>query len=353
MKGETMQGKYTGAIRGLSIATIALSAIWLLGCLFSVIILAMTGSAFGGGFMESLSYELMYDSSYYYDPLFAEGIGTFVSWTIGILAVVLGWETLTCLVSLVAGILGLRNAANVAKLGSVFGWGIAGAVAALLGGRLITMALLIIAAVLAKKTQDAASVAHWQNVAAQQGQPYGHNMYAQPAPAQGYAPVNQPTNYQQTYAPQQPTAQQPVYPAQPVQQPVAQAYAQPTAQVVQPVQPMQVAQAAAPVEAAPATAIEAATPEPIAELAAEPATTEPVAAESVAAEPVVTREPLDEVGEDAKAYDPETASYTEVGVNFEPEAIPDAERNALVEATKGYSRYMIGASSTLSKYFDT
>lgn len=298
-----MQGKHTGAIRGLGIAAIALSVICLLGCLFSAIILAMTGSTFGGGVMESLSYELMYDLDYYYGPMLAEGMGSFVGWVIGLLALVLGWEVLTCVVTLIAGILGLRNAANVAKLGGVFGWSIAGAAAAFLGGRLITMALLIIMAVLAKKTQDAANVAYWQNVAAQQGQQYGHNVYAQPAPAQGYAApaaaaaaapgyapaAGQPNAYQQTYAPQQP-AQQVAYSAQPAQ--VAQ---QPNAQAAPAAQPAQVAQ---PVDAAPTAVVEA-------------VATEPAAAAEPAAEPAITQEPLDEVGDDAKAYEPEAASATE------------------------------------------
>lgn len=315
-----MQGKYTGTIRGLGIATIALSAIWLLGCLFSAIILAITGSAFGGGMMESLSYELMYDLDYYHMPLFAEGIGSFVGWVIGILAFALGWEALTCIISLIAGILGTRNAANAAKLGGVFGWGIAGAAAAFLGGRLITMALLIIMAVLAKKTQDAANVAHWQNVAAQQGQPYGHNMYAQAAPAPGYAAApGQPTNYQQAYAPQQPVQQAAPQQAYAPQQPVAQQVAPQQPVAVVPVATAEPASVAA-AEASPATETDV---EAAAEAAVEAApTVEPIAADEPAnaapsAEPAVTREPLNEVGEDAKAYDPEAA------IDNEPVAIAD------------------------------
>ncbi len=236
-----MQGKHTGAIRGLGVAAIALSAVALLTCLFSAIILAMTGSVFSGSMMESLSYELMhgYSYGYSYDPLIAEGMSSIAGLIMGIIGLVVGWEVLTCIVSLIAGILGVRNAANPAKLGGVFGWGIAGAAAAFLGGRLITMGVLIAMAVLAKKSQDAADVAHWQDVAASQAQPYGHNIYAQAAPQaaaapvqpaydpayanvpQQGAPVAQPSAYQQAYAPQPAVAQQPVALQPAVAQPAA------------------------------------------------------------------------------------------------------------------------------------
>lgn len=184
-----MQDKYTTAIRGLSIAAIALSAIALLGCLLGAAILALTGSFFGGGMMDTMAHEFMYDLDYYYDPMVMGGIDAIVGFTVGIIGLVLGWEILGCAVSLIAGILGTRYAADPAKLNSVFGWGIAGAVAAFLGGRIITMVLLIIAAILAKKTHDDASKAQWQNAAAAQG----YNPYGQPAYAQGgYVPVTQP-----------------------------------------------------------------------------------------------------------------------------------------------------------------
>ena len=197
-----MQGKYTGFIRGLGIAAIALSAIALLACLFCAIVLGMVGSAFGSGMMNQLSYELIHEFDYYYGPMVAGGLDSVAGLVAGIIGLMVGWEVLTCIVSLIAGILGTRNAGNPAKLGGLFGWGIAGAAAALLGGRIITMALLIIMAVLAKKTQDDMNKAQWAGVAAgqSQGPVYGQPAYAQPA-----QPVSQPANptpYQQTYAPQ-------------------------------------------------------------------------------------------------------------------------------------------------------
>lgn len=276
-----MQGKHTGTIRGLSIATIALSVVGLLGCLFCGAILGMMGSVFNESMMAALSQELMYDYGYGYgyDPLLVNGVDSIIGLTIGIIVILLVWEAITCIVTLIGGILGVRNADNPAKLGSVFGWSIAGAAAALLGGRFITMVLLIIVAVLSKKTQDAASVAHWQNVAAQQAQPYGHNVYAQAAPApQAYAPAPQPVAYQQTYGGQ--PAAQPV--AQPVVQPMAQPVAQPAAQQPAYVEPQ-------PVVAEPVAAAE---PEVIqAEAAVEAPVVTPVAeAPAVEAQPVANDE---------------------------------------------------------------
>ena len=57
------------------------------------------------------------------------------------------WLVIYYGVVLVAGIMGLQASARPEKLGTAFGWAIAGAALSLLGGNLITMALLIIAAV--------------------------------------------------------------------------------------------------------------------------------------------------------------------------------------------------------------
>ncbi|MBQ9955633.1 MAG: hypothetical protein IJO87_09465 [Eggerthellaceae bacterium] len=265
-----MQGKHTNTIRGLGIAAIALSAVTLLGCLFCAVVLGMTGSVFDGALMESLAYEFSYG---YHDPLLAEGVGSIIGLTLGLLGLVVGWEVLTCVVTLIAGILGVRHAADPAKLGGVFGWSIAGAVAALLGGRLIAMGVLIALAIFAKRTQDAASVAHWQNVAAQQGQPYGHNIYAQAAPAPQYVQQYAP----QQAAPAQPMPQQAV-PAQPMPQQATPASYQPAYAA----QPVEVQPAAAPVaEPQPAVQAQPAEPQPMA--APQPETQPVVAVEAEAA----------------------------------------------------------------------
>ncbi len=321
-----MQGKHTNTIRGLGIAAIALSAVTLLGCLFCAVVLGLTGSVFDGALMESLAYEFSYG---YHDPLLAEGVGSIIGLTLGLIGLVVGWEVLTCVVTLIAGILGVRHAADPAKLGGVFGWSIAGAVAALLGGRLIAMGVLIALAIFVKRTQDAASVAHWQNVAAQQGQPYGHNIYAQPAPTpqyvQQYAPQQAvpaqpmpqqavpaqqaaPASYQQAYA-TQPAAAQPVT-AQPMPQQAAPASYQP-------------AYAAQPVEAQPAAAPVA---EPQPAVQAQPADPQPVAAPQPEAQPVVAAEAEAAVIE-AQPVEAKT-EVEPIAVEVEPEPAPAPETPA-------------------------
>lgn len=141
------------------------------------------------------------------------------------------WEALMCLVSLIAGILAMKNAAKPNKLGAVFGWCLAGAICAFLSGRIITMVLLIIMAVFASKDKNAAVQA------AIQGAPMGQ-------PVQGAQPMAQQQAYGQPMAQQQPVTYdqapqqdqgfgQPVAPGQQV---FGQNPAQPMPQV-QPIQP--------------------------------------------------------------------------------------------------------------------
>ncbi|MGN0038294.1 MAG: hypothetical protein ACI36Y_04040 [Coriobacteriales bacterium] len=63
-------------------------------------------------------------------------------------------DVLGCAVTLVASVLSLRNASNPDKLTGAFVWSIIGAVIALLGCRLITMALLIINCVYIHKVRS-------------------------------------------------------------------------------------------------------------------------------------------------------------------------------------------------------
>lgn len=138
-------------VRGLSIAVIVLSALALAGCL---LLFAMLGI---GGFVVS-------DPSLFViaqnDPEFMEAIAPLsdakaftelATLGLGFTAVCVAWLAICHVVVLIAGIMGLRASARPENLGTAFGWAIAGAVLSLLGGNLITMALLIIAAVYLNK----------------------------------------------------------------------------------------------------------------------------------------------------------------------------------------------------------
>lgn len=155
-KGTPMYTKNAGYIRGLGIATIALSAVALLTCLFCLVVGGVTAAALGDGY---LAHELSaYDHHYGY----GYGAQEVVNLTLIILAIIVIWEILSGIVSLVAGIIALRQGNNPAKYGSIFAWSIAGAVASLLGGRLISMGVLIVAAALAGKEKNARDTAQWQ-----------------------------------------------------------------------------------------------------------------------------------------------------------------------------------------------
>ncbi|WP_165171354.1 hypothetical protein [Adlercreutzia sp. ZJ242] len=241
-----MQTNHSKVIKGLSIAVIVFSAISLIGCVIGLLALGAGGAFVNEHSSEIFGYSLGhvdhampahgYDAYHdgYLDERFDER--ELMGWTnFGLImgAVTLVWGILCAAVTLAAGIIGLRGADVREKLGRVFGWGIAGAVAALLSGRFITCVLMVIAAIYANKAKNApAEYGAAQGYAAPGAMPgygaptgypapgYGAPEYGQPQPAQPYAqPAPQPTSYQQAYGVPQPVAQ-----------PAAQPYAQPVAQ---------------------------------------------------------------------------------------------------------------------------
>ena len=149
-----MQASHAGLIRGLSITTVVISllCILLLGALLAFIGLA-------GAMMDNpdarsqLTYELVLNPD---EIQTLESLGIpaddpaiLAEWIIQTLGDVADVLMVAHIVALVAGVMAMRNSADVAKLGSVFGWGIAGAVASLIGSNYVIMVLLIIVAVFA------------------------------------------------------------------------------------------------------------------------------------------------------------------------------------------------------------
>lgn len=204
-----MQQNHAKALKGLSIAVIILSALALLGCIIGIVFTMVASgiattyapqyldSYYDGGYGSS--YELAQDAEDAMAMLALAGI-------VG--AGLLGWAILCSVVTLVSGIIGLRNAANPAKLGSVFGWSVTGAIVGLIGGGFVTMVLCIIMAVFANKDKQLAESGL-----------YGYAAYpagAVPAQPMGAVPVAQPV------APSMPVAApapQPVQPVAPTQVP--------------------------------------------------------------------------------------------------------------------------------------
>lgn len=195
------------AIRYLGIAVVATSALALLGIIIGFIFIGVghaAWNAYGPDIIQQ-GYEYgrgHHGSGYYGDLSVNEAMGL-AGLGIGLGYVALGWELITAVVSLVAGILAIRGAADRTKLGGVFGWGIAGAIAAFLGGRLITCVLMIIVAVLAHKDKNAPAYpqAAYGAPAAGWSQPTAPAAggYAAPAAAPAQAPTSPADPQAQAY----------------------------------------------------------------------------------------------------------------------------------------------------------
>lgn len=164
--------KHAETIRGMGIAVTVLSAAGLALCLLCLLLMALTGAFFDSSLLDMTASELArsgaFDDLYGYGYGYG-GYGASGAELSGILAlllviggVLLGWEGITCILTLVAGIMAMKHAAKGEKLDKIFVWSIVGAVAALLGGRLVTMALLIATAALSNSDRNAMQTAQWQ-----------------------------------------------------------------------------------------------------------------------------------------------------------------------------------------------
>lgn len=166
-----MQTNHAKIIRGLSIATVVLSAIAIAGCVIGLFALGAGGIAANEYGLDAVHYSqnhvdgsfaTHWDDGYHHGSyaLSDDELMGLLNFGLIIGAVAIVWELLCAAVSLVAGIMGIRGANVKARLGGVFGWSIAGAVAAFLSGRIVTCVLLIIAAVYASKDKNAPEVVY-------------------------------------------------------------------------------------------------------------------------------------------------------------------------------------------------
>lgn len=185
-----MQDSNARTVRGIGIAVVILSALALIVFGLGAIAVGALGafvsdpSLYGDGISIN-----GYDHGYY-DSLSAEEAAGLMSGSMLLVTWLFVWGALCAAVSLVAGILGIRVPTHPDKSGSAFGWSIAGAIVAVLSGRLVTAVLLVIAAVYANKLR------HPEPSGYQPQQPYGQPWGQQP----GYS--QQPWNNQQSYGQQ-------------------------------------------------------------------------------------------------------------------------------------------------------
>ena len=225
-------------VRGLSIAVVVLSALSILAVILGFAALAAFGVvANDPSFVSELNNELQdaaqgntnyFDDDYaYYQALSGTDVSTVLGVVVGLGAFALVWGFIGSVVPLVSGILGIRNCARREKLNMTFIWAIVGAVASLLMGNLITMALLIISAVYLNRLKTAPAeppMGYGSQPPYGYGQPpYGYNPqqqsgpYGNPSqPPYGQAnPYGQPgeTAGQQAGAPTQPASNAPSFPS--------------------------------------------------------------------------------------------------------------------------------------------
>ncbi len=241
--------QYSNTVKGLSIATIVLSALWLCIILFGLVF-AGIGNQVLDSSIAQLIFQLQNDPEMMYDlnasGMTVDQLVATVQMVYSVIWILLLFELIAAVVSLLAGIFGVTGSRIPERFGRIFGWSLAGAILAFLSGRIITMIILIILTVFAHKAKTAAAAAtQAQNV---YYQPVYQQAYQQAGQPQGQAPdyvygydpatnqyVAMNANGTQPYAAQPETYAQPIYaaeaqPVQPVmQQPTSIPEAQPAA----------------------------------------------------------------------------------------------------------------------------
>lgn len=196
-------------IRGFGIANIVLSALAilafaLLGIFVGIFGNMMTDAALSNQIANELHHDpyFMHEMdelyAYGYTDINADDISNMMLLISGGLAIMIGLGAALSVVSLIAGIMAVRNYKKSEKMGALLGWSIAGAVCALICGRIISVVLLILQAVCVHKQRQIASgaapVAPAMGTPMGQSAPYGYGY--------GYAP--HPGTAHAGYAPQQP-----------------------------------------------------------------------------------------------------------------------------------------------------
>lgn len=196
-------------IRGFGIANIVLSALAILAfALLGIFVGLLGGMMSDPAISNQIANDLYNDPQFMYemDELYAYGytdvdaddiVGVVLLLTGGF-AIMIGIGAVLSIVSLVAGIMAVRNYRNPEKMGALFGWSIAGAVCAVICGRVISAVLLILQTVCVHKQRQIASGAAY--AAPPAGSPMGQHA----AYGYGYNYAPHPGAAHAGYAPQQP-----------------------------------------------------------------------------------------------------------------------------------------------------
>ena len=176
-----MQNNHASAIKGVNIAAIVFAVIAILACFVGFALAGIGGSAinqYGHHLFDEaltshheLERELAASGITVTGDITGADVVNSLNFALALGMFGIGWELISAVVTLVAGIMGVRGASRREKLGGVLVWSIVGAVVALLGGRIITCILLIIPAVLAGMDKRAYAIPYGQPAAQPYGQP--------------------------------------------------------------------------------------------------------------------------------------------------------------------------------------
>lgn len=165
---------HASAIKGISIALIVISGLWIIGITVGFIFLWLSGMT-----LDEMGYEVLRTQEFEaFEELYAQGytapeIASATMVVFFFLGLGMLWLFLSGACSLIAGITGLRNGAFPLSLRPLTAWGIVGACMSLLTGRLATLVLCIIVAVFANRDRRTFMDTHPSN-------PYTTNAVLQP-----------------------------------------------------------------------------------------------------------------------------------------------------------------------------
>ncbi len=157
--------KYSGTVKGLNIAAIVVSALFLL---LLLICLAAVVAAYNSGTMD-YSYTFSNGVNSYSKSGIVDASNLIVQYGYNVIVGTIIFCIVCAVVSIVAAIIGIRKCKQPDTIGPAFAMAIVGAVLTFFSGNLVSMVLHIIAAVFSNKVKNDTGIPAQQYAAAQQG----------------------------------------------------------------------------------------------------------------------------------------------------------------------------------------
>lgn len=164
-------------LRGINIAAFVLSILMIIVSLALIIGGIGSGAATTNPTLLENAAQSINNSSELgtYGSVTSQNVAGALAVVVIVLTMIGIWLLICGVINLVASILGIRNYNKVEKMGSTFGWAVAGAVFAFLSANLVNLVLLIISCIKISKLRSVPLVPYGQP------QPYAQ-AYGQPQP---------------------------------------------------------------------------------------------------------------------------------------------------------------------------